>query len=1336
VVVATVDADGAMRYLGSTASLAGTVRAMAYDEGFLYVGAGERQILVIDPRDASAPELVAKVDVAPRRSEGSELTDMEVIGDTLYAVGGDGQFHVVDIADPREPWLLASLATGFLDPNLPRGGELIVVGGYAYVRDREGINVIDLGDRHRPRRIARYERPVTTSTRAMFLLGEQICLLERNSLRFIDISLPARPRQSAEIPLQRLVDGVVVGQRLYLLQEGRSRWTSTPEGPREVFDPGFLFGYDISDPSRPFQRSSREVGAARSSLFAGRGALYLVELEGAMQRYSLADPDAPVEAGRLEAELALRVAVDQDRAALVLQNPDTDRLRLELVDVADPAAPAALASFDLPEPPIALALEGALAYTLYEDRLAVIDFSRPQSSTLAAEVGGLEHAAGLRVDGQRSLVTQQEPHGLRIFDWQDAGLRARGAVTLTEAPAALLTRANLAYVASGIGLEVVDFSDPDAPIRRGQTSQDDPGGYPGPIGRSMPSEHLAWSGDRILGAGANSVLVFDVDDPDRPVTASRSLFGPIGGLAADEGGFIFTIHPQASGSLARSALMVSQLGKSEIRGGLWSQNWPARFHDLVWQDERLYVAAGAGGLIMLDPVPPERLPMLLTPRPSATAPPLPTATARPGDAERPYRLYLPALQRPVPKSARSLRLLPLASAGGRSGIIAARGPAVYLQEGNQVAIYDTSDAKRHRRLGELDLPMGPAPEWWQAAVGLPDLEWSLVDLQIDGDRLLVLIGPDPAIFASGDMVDQFADPRSGFRPTSRLLSFDLSDPTRPLALDRIDLRGMVTGLSVAEGRGAVILLEDLSEDMRSSSRLTAFSLDGGRIRLGGSLGIDRFLTRIDLQGSLLTVLGYATDEGGFEVILVDGRDIAQPVQYARLPIDFWPSSFTPAMVVGDGFLALFSEFESVVLVDIRSPRAPIQLESINLQELLWGDDDPDNDIFGVSDALLDGNTVILHDRVSGVMVTLDSTAPSGLVATGSLRLPSAIGAEGHSRPWLPRRMVKAGGRLYVAGDGTGGLAVIELGPPLAQVGASESLGVLQAVAAGRDRVYTVGAQGITVFDADALPEFEPLGGVDAGSIEVLLNEGLNELALDQSRLLLARFGGVDWLEFASPSAPLRGSFDADRRSERDVAGAGDRVYVVEEQGGLIVYALDDEGGDPIRGRYNGPGVMRDVAVDGALQRAYVAAGPAGLSLLDVADPSQIRELAFVDPGGYAAGVAVEGALGVVLTSDPMDRDGGGSALVTLDLGLPNPQVLGRLALPTLLEGDPQLAGGLVLLRLQDGRLWIVDISVPARPTLALELRGSWRSVALSPSADRLYTVGEHSGQLTVWRLQR
>ncbi len=251
-------------------------------------------------------------------------------------------------------------------------------------------------------------------------------------------------------------------------------------------------------------------------------------------------------------------------------------------------------------------------------------------------------------------------------------------------------------------------------------------------------------------------------------------------------------------------------------------------------------------------------------------------------------------------------------------------------------------------------------------------------------------------------------------------------------------------------------------------------------------------------------------------------------------------------------------------------------------------------------------------------------------------------------------------------------------------------------------VLTVGADGLASFAAEpaTIVFTRPLGGSGGEVARQLAVSGelIDGFTIDltstafgtgyaSSNLFVCSFGVPDGRLFAGQDGTCRVTVDN--------SGFSAEVAVTVRRFPLPVASLAM------------PGYANNVDVAG--DTAYVAAGAAGLVVVDIANRAAPRIVASLDTSGQANDVEVRGGLAFVADH--------GAGLLVIDVSDPaSPALLGSVDTPGLAldvdaDGDPA-QDDLVYLADGDGGLLVIDVSAPAAPVIAGGL-----AVALSSVRD-------------------
>lgn len=206
------------------------------------------------------------------------------------------------------------------------------------------------------------------------------------------------------------------------------------------------------------------------------GVGYAVDYLGVFYAVGLADPSLPIELGRVEIgdSILYTVDVEGDLACVVGRDPagaGGDGWRLHTIDIADPADPHVLGSVDIPQRfttwDIQIHGDTVLVPT-FDSGLVFIDIADPADPRITGSFG--DAAYDVLVENDLAYVTTpgvsiDMQGGLEILDLSNPGAPVvRGGTPLQTLGRGLAVKGDTVLIADGqAGLTVVDAGDPQQP---------------------------------------------------------------------------------------------------------------------------------------------------------------------------------------------------------------------------------------------------------------------------------------------------------------------------------------------------------------------------------------------------------------------------------------------------------------------------------------------------------------------------------------------------------------------------------------------------------------------------------------------------------------------------------------------------------------------------------------------------------------------------------------------------------------------------------------------------------------------------------------------------------
>ena len=453
------------------------------EDSLVLVGCGER-ILVIDFADPSAPAIVGGVDIAGTpvsASSGGDWAAVEVRSrETEHAV------VLVDLADPSQPRHGGRITLA--QPPLAMPGRLLAVGG-------EFVSIFDVSSLADPRLIGSYR--LRGYAFSLSMVGELLAVRDRYGIELLDVTDPAAPRREATVAAGWI--WAIRPGMLFSTAYGALTLTDITDAaaPVEVSRTGLPFqptwlrlaseallvaanhhrlvAVDISDPSAPVVGGTWE----RYGEIEGIAALDELALvptgSGSLELIDLSNLAAPRHLGPLDLappSWAVDLVVDGDRLLAVEAEPDFALPALRVLDVSDgfsEVGTLALPGFDVAR----VAVDGDLAVVsttglcfpggcVYD--VNVVDLSDPASPLL---LSSFPAEPFLDLSGDL-LVTVG--NSFRVVDLSDPGAPEVQA-QLSDGGNAVVLVDDTAWFLRGGELCAYDLADPGSPILMGCHSE-------------------------------------------------------------------------------------------------------------------------------------------------------------------------------------------------------------------------------------------------------------------------------------------------------------------------------------------------------------------------------------------------------------------------------------------------------------------------------------------------------------------------------------------------------------------------------------------------------------------------------------------------------------------------------------------------------------------------------------------------------------------------------------------------------------------------------------------------------------------------------------------------
>lgn len=389
---------------------------------------------------------------------------------------------------------------------------------------------------------------------------------------------------------------------------------------------------------------------------------------------------------------------------------------------------------------------------------------------------------------------------------------------------------------------------------------------------------------------------------------------------------------------------------------------------------------------------------------------------------------------------------------------------------------------------------------------------------------------------------------------------------------------------------------------------------------------------------------------------------------------------------------LANSYRGLQVADISDPAEPFIVNSIRTS--------------GKTRSLaLDGNRLLATDSEDGLLI-FDVGNPRDPLLLSSLKTPGR-GLD-----------VALSGRFAFLADYEKGLRVIDIADaekPLS-VASLELDGPVYKVAVAGDQAYLADPlNGLYVADISRPDRPVLLGhlGSASGIFAVQASDGLVYATDKKDRFLV--------IDASDPLSPhIIGAVRMPSQAA-NFKVQGTRAYVADGNGGFLLIALDDPAAPAIIGRVCA-GNDRGVAVAGG--KAYLAGNRSGLKIVDLQSMGHsLQAVGSLETDGHAGALFSEGER-LFLADGP-------AGLKIIDLADPaRPELLGVLKTEGMVN-DVKVRGGLAYLA--DGRrgFRIADVRRPCSPQTLGTVKIPGKVIRVALAGKRAYAIAHGSGSLEV-----
>ena len=474
---------------------------------------------------------------------------LDVAALRLYVACEEGGLEIWDVTTPTSPYRLGFLARA------DHAFAVAVSGNYAFVADRDsGLRVISVADPGNPYQVSRLDTPGDAVDVAV--QGQYAYVADSVSVRVVDISAPASPREVGHCDSTRARGIVVSGQYAYVAGSG-------------------LQVVNVADPAHPYKMGFCPTPSTAVDVALAGSYAYVSDNSFGMIIVDITNPQAPTRVGSMLYIGDYNVKVSGTHAYVI-------GFTMDILDVADPRNPVVLGEFLGPDNIYGgVAVSGDYAFVAdgYKG-IRVIDISDPAATREVARCDNIGGTMKVLVHGQYAY-TGNETGGIRVLDVsnpQDPQLVGQCGIL---APAERLAlHDSLLCIAGQMPVPIVNVADPTRPFQVGV--YDNPGfAYSVAVADSWMYVADAWEGMQIV----------SISDPTNPVEVGR-LPGP----ALDVAVFGRYVLVAASGD----GLRVEDVTNPQAPLEVGSCPTPSDAYSVAVSWPYAYVACDSGGLRIVD----------------------------------------------------------------------------------------------------------------------------------------------------------------------------------------------------------------------------------------------------------------------------------------------------------------------------------------------------------------------------------------------------------------------------------------------------------------------------------------------------------------------------------------------------------------------------------------------------------------------------------------------------------------------------------------------------------------------------------------------------------------
>jgi len=329
----------------------GTARSVAVAGDRAYLADEANGLVIVDISNPYMPTPLNTFN-----SGGASARGIATSGDRAYIADFSAGLQVVRISHLANPEVLGTYN------GIPNITKIATAGDRAYLFNSAGLHIMNIANPSSPSQMGLFSVNMPTD---LALSGDYAFIAANGgNMRIVDISNPANPVQVSVYSPPNLAHFVAVSGNLAYVANDRG--TS-----------GDLIIVDISHPILPHQLGSTPISSVIRSLAVSGNQAYVLT-SGNVQIVDVSDPVNPTPGANISPRLVGAYFVSMTVSGTLVYLLDSN-IELLIVDVSDPASPAALGHYTVggSSTSITMSVFGDYLYVTDGGEIEVVDISDP-----------------------------------------------------------------------------------------------------------------------------------------------------------------------------------------------------------------------------------------------------------------------------------------------------------------------------------------------------------------------------------------------------------------------------------------------------------------------------------------------------------------------------------------------------------------------------------------------------------------------------------------------------------------------------------------------------------------------------------------------------------------------------------------------------------------------------------------------------------------------------------------------------------------------------------------------------------------------------------------------